>query len=234
MNSRLTVSVIIPVLNEEKQIGPTIDRLHDLHGGLLHEIIVVDGGSGDKTTEIVEDRNAKLVISSKPGRAVQMNKGAEHAAGSILYFLHADTTPPPHFDLEIVSAVKKGFGAGCFRLKFDWDHPILRLYAWFTRFRTTFVRFGDQSLFVRREIFERSGGFDESLVVMEDQKIVWKLKKLTRFFHSDRSVETSARKYERTGIFRLQFTFILIWIFYYAGISQAVLKDLYKSMVEKW
>lgn len=233
MNNRLSISVIIPVMNEEKQIAGLIDYLNEMNGGFLHEIIVVDGGSRDTTVDKVEDHNAKLVRSSRAGRAVQMNLGAARATGRILYFLHADTMPPPNFDNEIVSAIKNGFGAGCFRLRFDRDHPVLRFYAWFTRFRTTLVRFGDQSLFVRREIFERSGGFDESLVVMEDQKIVWNLKKMTKFYLSKRTVETSARKYMDVGIIRLQFTFILIWFLYYAGISQNVLTDLYKRRIKK-
>ncbi|MDX1590634.1 MAG: TIGR04283 family arsenosugar biosynthesis glycosyltransferase [Balneolaceae bacterium] len=226
------ISVIIPVFNEEENIGNLIDYLNRSNQGVMHEIIVVDGGSTDRTPQIVKEKGARLIRSVKKGRAVQMNEGAKAAGEDLLYFLHADSLPPEGFDREILAAANNGFGAGCFRLAFDTNHPLLRFYAYFTRFRSTLLRFGDQSLFVSKKIFEQTGGFDETLTVMEDQEIVRELKKITRFYLSDREVITSARKYRKTGMIRLQGVFSLIWILYYLGVPQEGLVQIYKRYIK--
>lgn len=233
MNNSYGVSVIIPVINEEEHIGHLIDYIKKWQGGSVREIIVVDGGSSDRTPEIAEESGAAVIKSSKRGRGVQMNEGAAAAKGELLYFLHADSFPPEKFDLEILSALKKGYGAGCFRLRFDTDHPLLKFYAFFTRYRSTLLRFGDQSLYAERNLFEEIGGFDESLTVMEDQKIVRELRKQTPFYLSDREVITSARKYRKNGVIRLQSTFTLIWVLYYLGVPQSGLVALYKALIKK-
>ena len=232
MDDSLGISVVIPAINEEKQIGKLIDHLKRAESGYIEEIIVVDGGSSDRTRELASEMGAKVLPSPKRGRAVQMNAGAAAAGGNILYFLHADTLPPYGFDQEILAAVKKEYGAGCFRLRFDTDQPLLRFYAFFTRYRTTFLRFGDQSLYAERKVFEKIGGFDESLTVMEDQKIVRELRKQTPFYLSEREVITSARKYGKNGVVRLQCVFFLIWFLYYLGVPQQGLVKLYNSLIK--
>ncbi|PWN05748.1 hypothetical protein DDZ15_13380 [Rhodohalobacter mucosus] len=225
------MSVIIPVINEEKQIGFLIDHIKRAEGGSVCEMIVVDGGSRDRTVQVAEERGAIVITAKKRGRARQMNEGAAAAKGELLYFLHADTLPPNQFDREILSAVKKGYGAGCFRLRFDMDHALLRFYAFFTRFKSTLLRFGDQSLYAERDVFEKIGGFDDLLTVMEDQKIVRDLRKRTPFYISEREVITSARRYKENGVIRLQLAFTLIWFLYYLGVPQAGLVELYNSLI---
>ncbi|PKD43173.1 TIGR04283 family arsenosugar biosynthesis glycosyltransferase [Rhodohalobacter barkolensis] len=224
------ISIIIPVLNEEGQIKELINNVQKLQYDDGNEIIVVDGGSSDRTAELAKRAGAKVVVADK-GRAKQMNAGARAARGDVLYFLHADTTPPKLFDREILKAIQKGYGFGCFRLVFDWDHPILRFYSYFTRFRLTEIRFGDQSLFVQKKLFEKAGGFDEDLIVMEDQKIVRDLKRIGSFYLSERNVITSARKYRNVGVIRLQLIFTFVWLGYYAGLSQEVLFHFYKNQI---
>ncbi len=224
------ISIIIPVLNEEDQIGEIIQKLWDRQSGNVKEILVVDGGSDDRTVEAAKSAGATIVYSER-GRAKQMNAGAKQANGGILYFLHADTTPPRLFDREIMKAVKDGYDFGCFRLQFDWNHPLLKFYSWFTRFRSTGLRFGDQSLFVTKEVFEKSGGFDEGLIVMEDQEIYRRLHLQGEFYLSEQYVTTSARKYEKIGPIKLQFVFTLIWLGYYAGVKQNTLVNLYKRFI---
>jgi len=225
-----TISIIIPVLNEEDQIGNVIENLQALQSGNVKEIIVVDGGSDDRTVEVAESGGATIVDSEK-GRAKQMNAGAESANGEILYFLHADTTPPEYFDREIEDAVNDGYDFGCFRLQFDWSHPLLNFYSRFTRLKTTAVRFGDQSLFVRKEIFEQAGGFDEDLIVMEDQEIYRRLHLHGKFYLSEQNVITSARKYKEIGTVKLQVLFTLIWLGYYFGLKQNTLVNFYKKFI---
>lgn len=225
--------MIIPVINEEGHIGLLIDHIKRVQDGFVLEIIVADGGSNDRTPQIARERGASVIKSSRRGRAAQMNEGAAAAKGELLYFLHADSLPPDKFDLEIISAFKKGYKAGCFRLRFDKDHLLLRFYAFFTRFRSTLLRFGDQSLYAERILFKEIGGFDDSLTVMEDQKIVRDLRKKTPFYLSEREVITSARKYRKNGIIRLQGTFTLIWFLYYLGVPQEGLVELYNLLIKK-
>lgn len=231
---RMKISIVIPALNEESRIAQLIEELlrRKSSGDYIHEIIVADGGSSDQTQQVSEEAGAAVLLCRKKGRAVQMNEGADMASGDVLYFLHADTVPPHQFDREIIRAITTGAGAGCFRLQFTSDHLVLRFYAWCTRFKTTLVRFGDQSLFVTSEIFRTIGGFDEELVVMEDQKIVRNIKEITSFRLLDEAVETSARKYEKNGVVRLQFIFGLILILYYIGARQDTLVHLYRSLIE--
>jgi len=224
------ISVIIPVLNEESSIGKLLTELKNRSDSGNCEFIVADGGSTDKTRDVAE-RAGAVVIKSKKGRAVQMNTGATRSSADILYFLHADTIPPPKFDLHIIKSIRKEYGAGCFYLQFDDSHPGLRFYSWFTRLKSTFIRFGDQSLFVTESVFKEVNGFDESLVVMEDQKIVRKIKWLTKFKVVDKPVITSARKYRKNGVYRLQAVFFLIWAGYYLGLSQKVLTDIYRKYI---
>lgn len=222
------ISIVIPALNEEEVIGQVIDHIHSLSTGHIREIIVADGGSSDRTREIAEVKGAKVVKCSKRGRASQMNEGARYADGDVLFFLHADTKPPLRFDELIINEIRNGSGFGCFRLAFDWEHPLLRFYSWFTRFGSTLVRFGDQGLFVKKELFHSVNGYDEALVVMEDQKIVRELKKRGTLGLVRENAVTSARKYRDIGVLKLQVIFFLIWAGFYLGVDQKTLTHFYR------
>lgn len=220
------ISVIIPVYNEENRIQST---LRSLKSDDVKELIVVDGGSTDQTIEIAKKEGAKVVQSDQKKRSVQLNLGAKVATSNILYFIHADTIPPDDFSQSITHHIQSGAGYGCFTLQFDDSHPILRFYAAFTKFRTPFVRFGDQSLFVKKALFESVSGFDEELTVMEDQEIYRRLRRVGRFeLIKNKSVITSARKYLRYGVIKLQLIFLAIWLGYYFGVQQKTLVHLYK------
>lgn len=199
------ISIIIPAFNEGEQIEKTISGLRqNAVASHLTEIIVADGGSTDNTLEQATKAGAKPVSSAKKGRAAQMNYAASLATGSVLYFLHADTVPPPGFTGAILQALRAGVGSGCFTLAFDYRHWFLKTNGWFTRFNFTCLRFGDQSLFVTKEVFERSGGFRENYLLLEDQEIIDRLKKLAPFRVIQQPVTTSARTYRRNGIYKTQ------------------------------
>ena len=225
------ISVIIPVLNEEKQIGELIRYLTKHGEGFVSEIIISDGGSTDQTVPIAEELGAMVLTSSGRGRARQMNAGAGVASSQILYFLHADSLPPPTFCRDIAGEIKKGVDAGSFTLRFDTAHPALKLYSLFTHLPITAVRFGDQSLFVKRDLFEFIGGFKNELIVMEDQQIVRDLKRNGKFVLIQKPVTTSARKYKSVGVFKLQFIFTVIWTGYYLGVNQNTLRHIYQSLI---
>ncbi len=227
------ISIIIPAYNEAKQIAQTIAQTRKaVAAGSLLEIIVVDGGSSDETARIAEGSGA-IVLRSSKGRSAQMNCGATAANGHILYFLHADSVPPANFTQQILDAVDSGVVSGCFRLAFDYKHWFLKANCWFTRFDVNAVRFGDQSLFILKKAFLRSGGFREDLLLMEDQEIIHRIKKEGKFIVLKDYVTTSAIKYIDNGPYRMQGIFFLIWTLYYMGWSQASLLELYRRAILK-
>jgi rSAM/selenodomain-associated transferase 2 len=232
MEIKPEISIIIPVLNEEKVITGLINELKKRSGESEIEIIVADGGSDDNTRQLATESGAKVIICKRKGRARQMNEGAEYASGNVLYFLHADTLPPLKFPNHISKYIRDGVDAGCYRLQFDDDHLLLRAFAWFTRFDLNWFRFGDQSLFIKREVYEEIGGFDERLIVMEDQEIVKRIRLRHKFQLMDDHVITSARKYKANGVLRLQLIFTLIFLLYYVGVKQDVLISIYKDFID--
>lgn len=231
--SQPCLSIILPCLNEAHHIGSVVEFLLRSAGGRSLEVIVADGGSTDGTVEIACRAGARIVLCDRKGRAVQMNQGANCARGGIFYFLHADTLPPRSYVDDILEAVQAGFDSGCYRLKFDHDQWFLRSNSWFTRFDVDLFRFGDQSLFVTRQAFGALNGFDESLILMEDQEFVTRLKRHGRFCLMKKSVVTSARKYLANGIYRLQAIFFLIVVLYKLGCSQRKLLGVYRSLIRQ-
>ena len=225
------ISIIIPTYNEADQINQTIKSVQELTAGEDIEIIITDGGSVDETIIIATACGAKVIMSEHKGRAAQMNTGALVAAGEILYFLHADSIPPKGFIPKILMEYKNGAVSGCFRLAFDHSHWFLKANAWFTKFDINAVRFGDQSLFVTKEVFKKCGGFREDLLMMEDQEIIHRIKMYGRFTVMNDTVTTSARKYIDNGVFRMQGIFYRIWALYYLGYSQEQLLKLYRRLI---
>lgn len=225
------ISVVIPTYNEGSTIAETIQKVKTHSSGQLLEIIVVDGGSVDGTIQEAEKTGAIVFESPRKGRAAQMNFGAEKANGQLIYFLHADTHPPQHFDKKILQAIDDGYPSGCFRLQFDSSHPLLKFYAWFTRFDVDLFRFGDQSLFVQRDLFFELNGFREDHIVMEDQEFVRRAKQNCRFKILDKAVVTSAEKYRNNGVIKLQLVFTFILCCYYLGVSQERLLQIYKRFI---
>lgn len=227
------LSIVIPTLNEAGHIAATITALRaraDKPERL--QLIVADGGSTDGTVAAARSQGAAVCPVDQACRAVQMNAGAKMAEGELLYFLHADTRPPPRFDHYIRRSLRQGTGAGCFRLSFDSSSRLLRFYSWWTRFDVDAFRFGDQSLFARRTAFESVGGFREDHRLLEDHDIVRRIKRRYAFQLHPAKVVTSARKYRRNGTFRLQVIYLLIFVLYKLGLAQSGLILFYKKWVQ--
>ena len=225
------ISILIPVLNEEEGLGAVLKYLNaNISSHQVEEIICIDGGSTDNTIAIAKSHGA-IVISSERGRAKQMNKGAKNAKGSILYFLHADTLPPKSFDHIILDAIENGSESGCFRMKFDSKNPILRFFAWLTRINHTLCRGGDQSLFIKKELFESTNGFDENYFIYEDTEFIQRLYSQTEFKILPDYVITSARKYRAKGWFKVQFHFAMIHLKNYLGAGPEELYRYYRKNI---
>ncbi len=227
------ISIIIPTYNEADQIRMTIKKLQEANKDEDVEMIVSDGGSADNTIALAKQCGATAFRSPGKGRAAQMNAGASLAKGEILYFLHADTIPPEGYITDIIQAIASGYPAGCFMLSFDYPHWFLKANCWFTRFDLNALRFGDQSLFVTKSAFEQAGRFSERDVVLEDQRLIKRLRKDVRFKIVKKPVVTSARKYLENGVYKTQGVFFLIYFMYLLGFSQVTLVNTYKKMIPR-
>lgn len=195
------ISVIIPAYNEEKALPLTL--LHLFRQAGHFETIVVDGGSTDGTCELVRVDSRIQLLRAPKGRASQMNAGARAAQGDWLLFLHADTLLPPGALIKLRALeAEGGLRAGGFRHRFsgnDWRLCLIScLDNW--RCQRTRIVYGDQALFVRRDLFEKLGGFPQ--VVLEDVLFCEKLLQETRPALLDEHVITDARKFLQMGVWR--------------------------------
>ncbi|MDJ0643938.1 MAG: TIGR04283 family arsenosugar biosynthesis glycosyltransferase [Erythrobacter sp.] len=220
----MTISVIIPAINEADKIGRTLVDVLALDDEI--EVIVVDGGSSDGTERIAADHGA-IVKSSRPGRARQMNLGAELSTGDVLFFLHADTLPPPNATAAIAEALSDPkVAGGSFRIQFDLDHPVLRFSSWMSRINSPFCHYGDSGYFVRRQDFFELGGYRD-IPILEDFDFLRRLSRERGMGIIEEPVMTSARRFVANGVVKLQLLGILIVWLYLMNVSPYALRRLY-------
>ena len=204
----MSISIIIPTLNEAEVIAATLQALAPLRARGA-EVIVVDGGSTDDTAARART-GADLVLSAQRGRALQMNAGAARAGGTILLFLHADSVPPREADTLIVDGLNRTRrNWGRFDVRIAGSHPLLRVVerAMNLRSRWTGIATGDQGIFVTRSLFEAAGHFPE-IALMEDIALSKRLKRFGAPLCLRHRVRASGRRWERHGMMR---TILLMW-----------------------
>ena len=221
----VNVSVIVPVFNEEKSIAATLRALAQLQP---YETIVVDGGSQDGTRAVAAAFSVKIIAEER-GRARQMNRGAREASGEVLLFLHADTCLPATAFADIAAALgdPRAVG-GRFDVALDGSHWMLPVVARLISYRSRVskVGTGDQALFVRRDVFQRMGGFPD-IPLMEDIAFCRALKRLGEVACLRSRVITSARRWEVDGIWRTIFRMWTLKLLYLMGVSPEHLKQFY-------
>jgi rSAM/selenodomain-associated transferase 2 len=227
----MLVSVIVPTLNEEHSILACLSALQPLRNRC--EIIVVDGGSSDKTRSIAEEWADRLILSKK-GRARQMNTGAQAATGDILIFLHADTFLPENALDLIQQQVERNGEWGRFDIQLSGGHFMFKvigqLMNW--RSRLTGIATGDQALFVTKNAFISAGGYPE-IALMEDIAFSKALKKTRAPICLKAKVTSSSRKWQQNGIIR---TILLMWslrLQYFFGADPEALAQRYYGRT-KW
>jgi rSAM/selenodomain-associated transferase 2 len=221
------ISIIIPVLNEAEQLP----KLLEIQPAALRvEIIVVDGGSQDETIEIALAKGVK-VIQTEAGRAVQMNAGAAIATHEILLFLHADTQLPDQFDVMVREQLSKpGTVAGAFELNIDADLPGLRWIERGVNWRSRYLQmpYGDQAIFLRRDLFEKLGGFLE-LPIMEDFELIRTLRHHGTISIVPSAVVTSGRRWQKLGVLRTTLMNQLVILAYFLGVSPRRISHWYRT-----
>ncbi len=212
------LTLIIPVLNEEKEIYSLLQLLREraLNPELL-EIIIVDGGSIDQTINKVKgfcDNHRKLnikLIHAPRGRGKQLHKGAQAASTDLFYFLHVDSHPPNHYDQHIIKAIAAGHTAGCFKMRFRSSHPWLKFIGWFTRFSWRACRGGDQSQYITRSLYKKIGGYPIDVPIYEDYILIHRLYNLNNYYVIPQWLTTSARRYHEIGVWKLQWFYLTIY-----------------------
>jgi rSAM/selenodomain-associated transferase 2 len=221
----IRISIIIPVLNEERSIAATLAGLQPL---VPYELMVVDGGSTDRTRDICESFGV-TVISASLGRGRQMNAGARRATGDVLLFVHADTRLPPSAFDDIRAALgSPAYVGGRFDLELDGEHWMLRVIGAMIslRSRLTKVATGDQAIFVRRDVFNQIGGYPD-IALMEDIALSRALKRMGKVACLRSRVVTSARRWQTEGIWRTILKMWTIKSLYFLGVGPARLKRYY-------
>jgi rSAM/selenodomain-associated transferase 2 len=213
-------------LNEERNIAKALENAR----GVKIERIVADGGSNDRTRDIVKEHNVKLIYSNK-GRAIQQNAGAQCAKGEILLFLHADSSLPRGFDSAIRQAYVNNFSFGAFSLGIDAGGLGFRATEIIANARSKYLGlpYGDQAIFVDKKLFEDVGGFP-IIPIMEDFLLIKNLTKITGTKPKilSQKVMTSPRRWQQYGLCRVFFINQLVILGYYAGVSPDELANFYK------
>lgn len=224
----MRISIIVPVLNEGAHIEMCLRNLVPFRNE-GHEVIVVDGGSGDSTA----DKAAALadsMITAQCGRANQMNAGMQAAKGDVILFLHADTVLPADASRAVLEAIGNGGVWGRFDVKLSGAGFAFRMIEFFMnlRSRLTGIATGDQAIFVRSEALRQIGGY-ANIPLMEDIDLCRRLKRISRPVNLHQRVTTSSRRWEQGGILR---TVWLMWRLRYAywrGAEPVKLAEQYRN-----
>jgi rSAM/selenodomain-associated transferase 2 len=210
------VSFVIPVLNEREHVAALLRDLRARYP--RSELIIVDGGSTDDTVAIALPLCDQLLLGER-GRARQMNLGAEVASRPYIFFLHADSRPgvtAQSLDAAMVSKPAWGF---C-RVRLSGKQGYFRVIEWFMnqRSRLTAVATGDQMMFVKKAVFEHTGGF-EVIPLMEDVALSKRLRRLAPPVIIAAPVETSSRRWEEGGVIRTVVRMWLLRLAYFCGVA---------------
>lgn len=224
----LAVSIVVPVLNEAATVRTALSRLcRDFRDC---EVIVVDGGSTDATARLAAP--FATVVHSGRGRAKQMNAGARHATGDVLWFIHADTAVAP----EALTQIRACLGGdprvvgGGLTIRFDRGTPGLNYLAWTSNARARRLHhiFGDQAMFIRRTVFDELGGFPD-LAIMEDLEMSRRLARRGRLCVLPATSTASSRRLVAHGTWRMIAFMQYLKLLYFAGVDPEAIRRRYAA-----
>ncbi|HUX28850.1 MAG TPA: TIGR04283 family arsenosugar biosynthesis glycosyltransferase [Terracidiphilus sp.] len=216
------VSIVIPAYNEESSILAVLEQLKHVRGRF--EVLVADGSSTDRTRELVLQAaaaypNPLRLVESVRNRALQSNTAAQQACGDSFLFLHADILVPP----DAVESIERSLQnpsviGGNFQIVFEGDSAVERFFTWCYRVRRPFgIYYGDSGLFVRRQVFERLGGF-RPIPIMDDYEFVRRMERAGRTVCLNPPLQVSDRRWRVQGLFPTLFSWVWIQTLYSLGV----------------
>lgn len=225
----MAVSIIIPTLNEEENIENLLNNLKSLKGDF--EVIFSDGGSLDKTIEIIKNFGDYKIIKSERGRTKQLNNGAKESNNDILLFLHADSIVEEDVLIKVENFIKNGNKAGCLKIKFDSKKILMNIFAILSNLRVKYrnIAFGDQGIFIEKKLFEDIGMFDD-IPIMEDYKLSIKLKNVFPIKYIDSYIISSSRRFEKNGILKTALLMQKLQYMFRRGVSIDKIANIYNGM----
>lgn len=221
-----SLSIVIPTLDEEDALPATLERAL----GQADEVVVSDGGSTDRTSQIARSLGVEPVVGT-PGRGAQIRRGTERATGDVILVLHADTLLPETAGARVREAVARGAVGGGFLVRFVGGSRSYRLGERVVNWRTRTFRtpLGDQAQFAARDALERLEGFRD-WPILEDVDFIRRLRRLGRIAVVPEPVETSARRFTAGGGLRTVALDWLIFALYFAGVPPHRLAALYPKV----
>ena len=226
---RLRISVVVPSWRDAENLESLLPELTRRDG--VVEIIVVDASEGGSVERIALSSGARFITSATPNRGEQMNLGAAAASGDVIVFLHSDTNlEEAHLAAIQAALARPEIIGGAFFRKFDGRHPRLMWLESVARFLTRHggTLYGDQSIFVRRDVFMKLGGFAR-IPLMEDVEFSRRLRAAGKIAVLDPPVESSARRHLRQGAWRTTIQNGLFIVLYKLGVSPHTLHRWYYS-----
>jgi hypothetical protein len=228
------ISVIISVNNDAASLGSTLSAVYGnvTYKRLLKEVIVVGNDHAANAMTIAEGTGATIVRDAVKCRAKLLNMGAYQATGKILYFVPAGTIPPKDFISDLAKAYTKGFESGTFSLQFKAKHWLLDGLAWMTQ-RYSWLHLSDQSLFMTRELFEKSGGFREDHLVMADQEMIRRLKRYSRFVVINDQVISFGTQFIKYGVLKTGIMQSIVYLMHKLGYPQHSMSKIYRRFL-RW
>ena len=226
----MDIQIVIPTCNEADNIGKLINYLRKHTSATI--VVANSPNTTDNTATLAKQAGAKVLECPLAGRATQMNYAVQQTQSELLYFVHADTLPPKTFMDDVQQALLDGYELGYFSYCFASDRLLLKVNSYFTRFDGLFSGGGDQTLFIRRSVFEDLRGFREDLRLMEDFDLV-KRARSAGFRHCliPNDALVSARKYDNNSWLRVNL--VNLWVFglFHLGASQDYLCKTYRSLL---
>lgn len=228
------LDIVIPCLNEYANLSKLLPYvLEHSPKGMVNLMVVDSKNSSDSTQSLCKSLNIEYLLANKTQRSSQLNQGANFGKAPFIMFLHADVLPPKTYFEDIIKALYSEYDAGVFAYNFNTKNPLFKINAFATRYDGVFAGGGDQIHFMKREIFNEMGGYDDAYVLMEDFNFYHRLKKENkRIAIVQNCALVSTRKYKRNPFLLVHVVNLYVFACYYLKVPPKKLKAIYTKWLK--